>query len=350
MCLIIKNIGTRRRTPHKLTTKGKGDSDVDHPSLLLSDDRIQAKPIRLLPIEVPAIPTDDIKVIMQKLGNVTSDGSSLYTRVYCDTLRNGQKSAIKMLDDSGKTDQEFLTQVAMTESLQHENIVKLLGYGYFGNTRFLAYEFADMGSLHDILHGKKGVEGASPGPLLSWSQRVKIALRAAKGLEYLHEKAKSPAIHCAVKSSNILLFSGDVVKLGEFNLSIKAPGTGLSLWSAQPLGNFVYQAPEFVSIGQLTSKSDVYSFGVVLLELLTGRKPLDRSRPHQEQSLVAADKLAYDKVGEIVDNRLRGKYPPKSVAWMATIASACLQFDQDHRPEMSHVVKALRRNESLMCS
>ncbi|XP_042430313.1 pto-interacting protein 1-like isoform X4 [Zingiber officinale] len=286
MCLIIKNIGTRRRTPHKLTTKGKGDSDVDHPSLLLSDDRIQAKPIRLLPIEVPAIPTDDIKVIMQKLGNVTSDGSSLYTRVYCDTLRNGQKSAIKMLDDSGKTDQEFLTQVAMTESLQHENIVKLLGYGYFGNTRFLAYEFADMGSLHDILHGKKGVEGASPGPLLSWSQRVKIALRAAKGLEYLHEKAKSPAIHCAVKSSNILLFSGDVVKLGEFNLSIKAPGTGLSLWSAQPLGNFVYQAPEFVSIGQLTSKSDVYSFGVVLLELLTGRKPLDRSRPHQEQSLV----------------------------------------------------------------
>ncbi|XP_074570624.1 putative receptor-like protein kinase At2g47060 [Curcuma longa] len=350
MCLFIKNIVPRRRTSHKLTTKGKGDSDVHPPSVLLSNKIIQAETVRLPPIEVLAIPTDDIKVIMQKMGNVTSDGSN--TRVYYDTLRNGQKSAIKMLDDSGKTNQEFLTQVAVTESLQHQNIVKLLGYGFFEHTRFLAYEFAAMGSLHDILHGKKGVEGASPGPLLSWAQRVKIALGAAKGLEYLHEKAKSPSIHCAVKSSNILLFSNDVAKLGEFNLSCKAPGTGLSLWSTQPLGNFVYQAPEFVAIGQLTPKSDVYSFGVVLLELLTGRKPLDRSRPHQEQSLViwAADKLTYDKVGEIVDNRLGGKYPPKSVEWMATIASACLQFDQDHRPKMSHVVKALRRNQSLMCS
>lgn len=79
---------------------------------------------------------------------------------------------------------------------------------------------------------------------MSWAQRVKIALGAAKGLEYLHEKAKSPAIHCAVKSSNILVFSDDVAKLGEFNLSIKASSTGLSLGSTQPLGNFVYQAPE----------------------------------------------------------------------------------------------------------
>lgn len=93
---------------------------------MLSNNIIQAEPVKLLPIEVPAISTDDIKEIMQKKSNVTSDGSSSYTRVYCDTLRNGQKSAIKMLDDSGKTDQEFLTQVSVTIAARLHCLVQTL--------------------------------------------------------------------------------------------------------------------------------------------------------------------------------------------------------------------------------
>ncbi|XP_042380776.1 pto-interacting protein 1-like isoform X1 [Zingiber officinale] len=88
----------------------------------------------------------------------------------------------------------------MVSRLKHENVVELVGYSVEGNLRLLAYEFATMGSLHDILHGRKGIKGAQPGPVLSWLQRVKIAVGAAKGLEYLHEKAQPHIIHRDIKS------------------------------------------------------------------------------------------------------------------------------------------------------
>ncbi|KAJ4821807.1 hypothetical protein Tsubulata_042827 [Turnera subulata] len=96
--------------------------------------------------------------------------------------------------------------VCMVSRLKHENFVQLFGYCVDGSSRVLAYEHASNGSLHDILHGRKGVKGALPGPVLTWSQRVKIAVGAAKGLEYLHEKADPHIIHRDIKSSNVLIF------------------------------------------------------------------------------------------------------------------------------------------------
>ncbi|XXG73289.1 hypothetical protein AAC387_Pa07g2235 [Persea americana] len=107
----------------------------------------------------------------------------------------------------------------------------------------------------------------SLGPVLSWTQRVKIAVGAAKGLEYLHEKAH--IIHRDIKSSNMLLFDDDVAKIADFDLSNQAPDMAARLHSTRVLGTFGYHAPEYAMTGQLNSKSDVYSFGVVLLELLT---------------------------------------------------------------------------------
>ncbi|KAL0389772.1 UNVERIFIED_CONTAM: Pto-interacting protein 1 [Sesamum calycinum] len=236
----------------------------------------KAQAVKVQPIAVPSIPVDELKEV---------------------TGVNGFKAKTRKL-------------------------CELLGYCVDGNQRILAYEFASNGSLHDILHGRKGVKGAQPGPVLSWAQRVKIAVGAAKGLEYLHEKAEPHIVHRDIKSSNVLIFDDDVAKIADFDLSNQAPDMAARLHSTR------------VSRSRLNSKSDVYSFGVVLLELLTGRKPVDHTLPRGQQSLVtwATPKLSEDKVRQCVDSRLGGDYPPKAVAKMAAVAALCVQYEADFRP------------------
>ncbi|KAF5462344.1 hypothetical protein F2P56_018362 [Juglans regia] len=300
--------------------------------------------VKVQPIEVPEIPVDELKEITDNFGTTALIGEGSYGRVYHGVLKSGQPAAIKKLDASKQPDEEFLAQVSMVSRLMHENFVQMLGYCIDGNSRILAYEFASNGSLHDILHGRKGVKGAQPGPVLSWAQRVKIAVGAAKGLDYLHEKANPHIIHRDIKSSNVLIFDDDVAKIADFDLSNQAPDMAARLHSTRVLGTFGYHAPEYAMTGQLNSKSDVYSFGVVLLELLTGRKPVDHTLPRGQQSLVtwATPKLSEDKVKQCVDTRLNGDYPPKAVAKMAAVAALCVQYEADFRPNMSIVVKALQ--------
>ncbi|KAK9084428.1 hypothetical protein Scep_030899 [Stephania cephalantha] len=296
------------------------------------------------PISVPTISVDELRDVTDNFGTSALVGEGSYGRVYYGVLKSGQTAAIKKLDASKQPDQEFLAQVSMVSRLKHEHVVELLGYCVDGSLRILAFEFATMGSLHDILHGRKGVKGAQPGPVLSWAQRVKIAVGAAKGLEYLHEKAQPPIIHRDIKSSNVLLFDDDVAKIADFDLSNQAPDMAARLHSTRVLGTFGYHAPEYAMTGQLNLKSDVYSFGVVLLELLTGRKPVDHTLPRGQQSLVtwATPRLSEDKVRQCIDQRLGGDYPPKAVAKMAAVAALCVQYEADFRPNMSIVVKALQ--------
>ncbi|KAL7250991.1 hypothetical protein ACSBR1_012919 [Camellia fascicularis] len=265
------------------------------------------------PIEVPALSLDELKEKTDLFGSQALIGEGSYGRVYYAKLNNGRAVAVKKLDISAEpeSNNEFLTQVSLVSRLKHENFVELLGYCVEGNLRVLAFEFATMGSLHDILHGRKGVQGAQPGPVLDWMQRVRIAIDAARGLEYLHEKA---------------------------------PDMAARLHSTRVLGTFGYHAPEYAMTGQLTQKSDVYSFGVVLLELLTGRKPVDHTMPRGQQSLVtwATPRLSEDKVKQCVDPKLKGEYPPKGVAKLAAVAALCVQYEAEFRPNMSIVVKALQ--------
>lgn len=296
------------------------------------------------PIAVPEIKVEELKEATDNFGEKSLIGEGSYGRVYYATLRNGRVTAIKKLDSSKQPDQELLAQVSMVSRLKHENVVELVGYCVDGILRALAYEFATMGSLHDILHGRKGVKGAQPGPVLTWMERVKIAVGSAKGLEYLHEKLQPPIIHRDIKSSNVLLFDDYLAKIADFDLSNQAPDMAARLHSTRVLGTFGYHAPEYAMTGQLSQKSDVYSFGVVLLELLTGRKPVDHTLPRGQQSLVtwATPRLSEDKVKQCVDPRLKGDYPPKAVAKMAAVAALCVQYEADFRPNMSIVVKALQ--------
>ncbi|KAG8057378.1 hypothetical protein GUJ93_ZPchr0002g25265 [Zizania palustris] len=296
-------------------------------------------------IEVPELSFHELKEKTDNFGSKALVGEGSYGRVYYATLDNGNHVAVKKLDASTdpELDNEFLTQVAIVSRLKHGNFVEMLGYCVEGNQRLVAYEFATMGSLHDILHGRKGVPGAQPGPALGWMQRVKIAIDAAKGLEYLHEKVQPPIVHRDIRSSNVLLFEDYKAKIADFNLSNQSPDMAARLHSTRVLGTFGYHAPEYAMTGQLTQKSDVYSFGVVLLELLTGRKPVDHTMPRGQQSLVtwATPRLTEDTVKQCVDPRLKGEYPPKGVAKLAAVAALCVQYESEFRPSMSIVVKAL---------
>ncbi|CAF2264203.1 unnamed protein product [Brassica rapa subsp. trilocularis] len=166
----------------------------------------------------------------------------------------------------------------------------------------------------------------------SWHQRVSIVAGAARGLEYLHEKANPHIVHRDIKSSNILIFGDGVAKIAEFDLSNESD-MAARLHSSRILGTFSYHAPdEYAMTGQLSAKSDVYSFGVVLLELLTGRKPVDHTLPRGKQSLVTW----------CVDSGLGGDYPPEAVAKFAVVAALCVQYEDSFRPNMRTVVNAFQ--------
>ncbi|KAK9068891.1 hypothetical protein SSX86_013007 [Deinandra increscens subsp. villosa] len=299
------------------------------------------EPMAVQSIGVPALQIDELNESTNNFAEPI--GKGFFGTVYLGVLRSGQAAAIKWLISNAQQEKEFLTQVSTVSRLKHDNVIELLGFCINGRSRYLAYEYASHGSLEDILHGRKGVKGTQPNRVLSWSQRVKIAVGAAKGLQYLHETAEPQIIHRDITSGNVLLFDDHVAKIGDFDLN-RDRDMSEHMYSTCVF-NFGSHAPEYASTGELNSKSDVYSFGVVLLELLTGRRPVDCTLPRGKQSLVtwAKPKLSEDKVKECVDSRLNGKYPPKAAAKMAAVAALCLKSEPESRPDMNIVVKALEQ-------
>ncbi|RZR91258.1 hypothetical protein BHM03_00019356 [Ensete ventricosum] len=198
------------------------------------------------PIELPALSLEELKETTDNFGSKSLIGEGSYGRVYFAVLNNGKQVAVKKLDTSSEDNStEFLTQV-------------------------------------------KGVQGAQPGPVLDWMQRVRIAVDAAKGLEYLHEKVQPSIIHRDIRTSNVLLFEDFRAKIADFNLSNQAPDMAARLHSTR-----------------------------------------------------ATPRLSEDKVKQCIDPRLKGDYPSKGVAKLAAVSALCVQYEAEFRPNMSIVVKAL---------
>lgn len=174
---------------------------------------------------------------------------------------------------------------------------------------------------------------------------MKIALGAAKGLAFLHEEAERPVIYRDFKTSNILLDADYNAKLSDFGLAKDGPEGDKTHVSTRVVGTYGYAAPEYVMTGHLTSKSDVYSFGVVLLEMLTGRRSMDKNRPNGEQNLV---EWMRPHLGErrrfyrLLDPRLEGRFSIKGAQKALQLAAQCLSRDQKARPLMSEVVEVLK--------
>ncbi|XP_042430073.1 probable serine/threonine-protein kinase PBL26 isoform X1 [Zingiber officinale] len=268
-------------------------------------------------------------------------GEGGFGRVYKGYLENtGQIAAVKQLNRAGfQGNKEFVVEVLMLSLLHHQNLVKLIGYCADGDQRLLVYEFMSMGSLEDHLLV------ISPNQkLLSWYTRMKIAYGAAQGLEYLHEKANPPVIFRDFKSSNILLDQDFNAKLSDFGLAKLVPVGDKVHVSSRVMGTIGYCAPEYARTGHLSLKSDVYSFGVVLLELITGRRAIDATRPTNEQNLVAwAKPMLGDqkRFPELVDPLIQGNYPPNGLSQAVAVAAMCLQQEASVRPSMTDVVISL---------
>lgn len=173
---------------------------------------------------------------------------------------------------------------------------------------------------------------------------MKIALGAARGLAYLHEDANPHVIHRDFKASNVLLENDFTPKVADFGLA-KEASDGMDHISTQVMGTFGYVAPEYAMTGHLLVKSDVYSYGVVLLELLSGRKPVDMTQPPGSENLVTwARPLLTTREGlqRLVDPSLPAGYDFEKLAKAAAIASMCVHVEASHRPFMGEVVQALK--------
>ncbi|XP_048327126.2 probable serine/threonine-protein kinase PBL7 [Ziziphus jujuba] len=273
--------------------------------------------------------------------NVVGHGG--FGLVYRGVLSDGRKVAIKLMDQAGKQgEEEFKVEVELLSRLHSPFLLALLGYCSDNNHKLLVYEFMANGGLQEHLYPVSGSNALFL--KLDWETRLRIALEAAKGLEYLHEHVNPPVIHRDFKSSNILLDKNFHAKVSDFGLAKLGSDKAGGHVSTRVLGTQGYVAPEYALTGHLTTKSDVYSYGVVLLELLTGRVPVDMKRPPGEGVLVswALPHLTdRDQVVQIMDPALEGQYSMKEVIQVAAIAAMCVQPEADYRPLMADVVQSL---------
>ncbi|KAM0056057.1 putative protein kinase RLK-Pelle-Extensin family [Helianthus debilis subsp. tardiflorus] len=270
--------------------------------------------------------------------NLVSKGGFGY--VYRGLLRDGTPSVIKMLQREGKQgERAFRSEVDLLSRLHCPYLVDLLGYCADNQHKLLVFEYMPNGTLYDRLHPCDGRP-----QLLSWGIRMRIALDCARALEFLHEHTTPSVIHRDFKSTNILLNENFRGKVSDFGLAKIGSHKLNGMISTRVLGTTGYLAPEYASTGKLTTKSDVYSYGVVLLELLTGRIPVDTNRPPGEHVLVswALPRLTNRaEVVEMVDPNLHGQFSRKDLIQVAAIAAMCVQSAADYRPLMTDVVQSL---------
>ncbi|MCO5573816.1 hypothetical protein L7F22_027591 [Adiantum nelumboides] len=268
-------------------------------------------------------------------------GKGRCSRVYRGVLSDARVVAIKCFDTlaASASEIEFLTELEIVSTLRHRHIAELLGFCVDSQQRhFLIYNFATEGSLEQHLHrGDKAV--------LPWFVRYKIALGIGEALYYLHNSAQQPVIHRDVKSSNILLQSGFTPQLTDFGLSKWASTSSTFLICNDVVGTFGYLAPEYFMFGKVSDKTDVYSFGVVLLELVSGKHPIEDVKSNgQENFILWAKPLIEDEVshGQVADQRLEKEYDAVQLKNMLIAASLCLQHSPHARPSISKILKVLR--------
>uniref|UniRef100_A0A1D1YMG0 non-specific serine/threonine protein kinase n=1 Tax=Anthurium amnicola TaxID=1678845 RepID=A0A1D1YMG0_9ARAE len=199
--------------------------------------------------------------------------------VYKGCLPDGREVAVKQLKvGGGQGEREFRAEVEIISRIHHRHLVSLVGCCISERQRLLVYDYVPNNTLHYHLHG-------ADRPVMDWARRLKVALGAARGLAYLHEDCHPRVIHRDIKSSNILLDCNFEAQVSDFGLA-KLAMDAYTHVTTRVMGTFGYLAPEYASSGKLTSKSDIFSFGVVILELVTGRKPVDPSQPLGDESLV----------------------------------------------------------------
>ncbi|KAI4337273.1 hypothetical protein L6164_015709 [Bauhinia variegata] len=326
-----------RKFPSK-SKKSFKNSDAEN-GVALAPFLSKFNSIKMVGMKGP-VPIIEYKQIEQSTNNFRESnilGEGGFGCVYKARLEDKLDVAVKKLYcESQYAEREFENEVELLSKIQHPNVISLLGCSINGDTKFIIYELMQNGCLETQLHGP------SRGSALTWHARMKIALDTARGLEYLHEHCRPQVIHRDLKSSNILLDANFNAKLSDFGLAVADGSQDKN--NMKLSGTLGYLAPEYLLDGKLTDKSDVYAFGVVLLELLLGRRPVEKLAPAQCQSIVtwAMPQLTdRTKLPNIVDPVIKNTMDPKHLYQVAAVAVLCVQPEPSYRPLITDVLHSL---------
>lgn len=277
-------------------------------------------------------------------------GEGGFGAVYEGNLKkiNTMVAVKKLSSGSRQGMKEFLNEVKIISKLRHRNLVQLIGWCNEKNEFLLIYELVTNGSLNSHLFGK--------GPhLLSWDIRYKIALGLASALLYLHEEWDQCVLHRDIKASNIMLDSDFNVKLGDFGLA-RLMNHDLGSHTTGLAGTFGYMAPEYVMKGSASKESDIYSFGIVLLEIVTGRKSLERTQEENsdtesdERSLVERVWEHYGKqelMTSCADEKLGKDFDMKEAECLLVLGLWCAHPDKNSRPAIKQAIHVLNFESPL---
>ncbi|XP_028784603.1 putative serine/threonine-protein kinase-like protein CCR3 [Neltuma alba] len=278
-------------------------------------------------------------------------GSGSFGIVYRGKLEDGREVAIKRGETCTRKkkfqerESAFDSEVALLSRLHHKHLVGLLGFCEQNDEKLLVYEYMTNGSLHYHLHNAHNTERTSS-VVNSWRLRIKIALDAARGIEYLHNYAVPSIIHRDIKSSNILLDSNWNARVSDFGLSLMGEEGHIS---TKAVGTVGYIDPEYYVMNVLTTKSDVYGLGVVMLELLTGKRAVFREEEGGASPVgvveYAGPRIGGGELWSVLDYRV-GEPEANEVEGleiMAYSAMHCVNLEGKERPSVSDIVANLER-------
>ncbi|XP_058206117.1 receptor-like kinase LIP2 [Rhododendron vialii] len=287
---------------------------------------------------------DEVLTATNNFDDALVIGNGGFGKVYRGLINNDNNCteivALKRLNAESKQGAgEFWTEIKMLSKLRHNNLVSLIGYCNELLEMILVYEYIDGGTLANNLY-KLSSMSVSP---LTWEQRLKICIGAARGLNYLHAGTNQSFIHRDVKTTNILLNGNWVAKICDFGLSKGTISHSITHVSTDVKGTFGYFDPEYFLTQRLTTKSDVYAFGVVLLEVLCGRPPVDTRLVEEQIGLVewAEHCIKKGKLDVVIDPSLSGQIAPRSLKSFVQLASKCLHKGRKSRPTMAEVLGSL---------
>ncbi|KAI5065878.1 hypothetical protein GOP47_0018502 [Adiantum capillus-veneris] len=279
---------------------------------------------------------EEIRKCTNNFSQSNEIGEGGYGKVYKGYLASGEKVAIKRAGtDSLQGAAEFKNEIELLSRVHHRNLVGLIGFCFEEGEQMLVYEFMPNGTLRESLSGTTGIQ-------MNWERRLSLAMSSARGIAYLHTEANPPIIHRDIKSSNILLDDKLVAKVADFGLSKVAPtDDGVAPLSTQVKGTLGYLDPDYFMTNRLTEKSDVYSFGVVLLELMTGRLPIQGGKyVVREMRVALAQEGMAQGVKSMVDPELK-EYPLEALEKLVELALACVEDSPESRPTMAEVIKEI---------
>ncbi|KAG4959064.1 hypothetical protein JHK87_035697 [Glycine soja] len=277
----------------------------------------------------------------EQISNATKDfhqdnlvGRGGYSEVYKGDLSDGRTIAVKRLAKDNKDpnkEKEFLMELGVIGHVCHPNTATLVGC-CIENGLYLIFNYSQNGNLATALHGKAG----DP---LDWPIRYKIAIGVARGLHYLHKCCKHRIIHRDIKASNVLLGPDYEPQITDFGLAKWLPNKWTHHAVIPVEGTFGYLAPEYFMHGIVDEKTDVFAFGILLLEIVTGRRPVDSSK--QNLLLWAKPLMESGNIAELADPRLEGKYDGEQLYRVVLTASYCVRQTATWRPPMSEVLELL---------